>query len=347
LAAGCGGADKDGRRRHTLYSPSITTSAWSRTPFPDNRIPVNRRSPLTTYLYSVTPLPTRPERNPLVTSNYFFGPSPNLRDDYTQDNYKLSTRLTLNLGLRWEIHPAFHEADRLSTGFDPASRSIVNGRGLEDLYKLRKTTPEIVGNFTRIGVRFATPEQVGLPPKLIEPDYWDVRPRAGFAYKLAAGKRSTVLRGGFALYTFPNPLRNFNARTRSNAPFNATFSTSITSAAQTPDGRPNWGLRSVPAVIAGVNSRDAIDPSKPGGVTRGGFRTSYFDPEQPSTRSQQWNLTLEREVTESAVLRFNPDFFSVLNNPGTPQPSNTSGIISLQNSANSPRELQLTLRLTW
>jgi len=222
---------------------------------------------------------------------------------FLQDNYKLSSRLTLNLGVRWELHPAFHEADRLFTGFDPNTKSIVNGRSLEELYRLRKTTPEIVSNFTRIGVKFATPDQVGLPPNMIEPNYWDVGPRAGFAYKLVAGKRATVMRGGYALYTFPNPLRNFNARTRSNAPFNATFTTSITSAAQSPDGRPNWGLRSVPTVVAGVNSRDALDPTKPGGVTRGGFRTSYFDPEQPSTRSHQWNLTLEREIFESTSLR--------------------------------------------
>ncbi|MEK7406397.1 MAG: hypothetical protein AAB225_14950, partial [Acidobacteriota bacterium] len=52
-------------------------------------------------------------------------------------------------------------------------------------------------------------------------------------------------------------------------------------------------------------------------------------------------------VTERVEIRFNADFFNVLNNPGTPQPSSTSGIISLQNSANSPRELQLTLRLAW
>jgi hypothetical protein len=52
-------------------------------------------------------------------------------------------------------------------------------------------------------------------------------------------------------------------------------------------------------------------------------------------------------ITEKTALRFNADFFQVLNNPGTPQPDSSSGIISLQNSANAPREVQLTLRLTW
>ena len=518
-------------RRYTIYDPWTTTATWSRTPYPDNRIPVSRRSPLAAYLYSVTPAPTHPDRNPLVTSN-FYGPAPNLRDDNTltlrfdhrlssrdqlmfrfsrgdssrkyksssapavtldgstnvtltrsdmqngvvswtrtisptvfsetivslaseifdvstgtydvnhadklglpnpfgetgfptvsgtgfgmtyvqadtrrnnrtlvgtvdqtitwvrgrheillggkfrnerlhvlpdqqfvsgnhsfssgatglfdptsgtafsatprtghdsanlflgiagsysaqfvqkwyrfrdreyalflQDNFKLTPRLTLNLGLRWEIHPAFHEADGLFTGFDPKTKSIVNGRSLEDLYRMKKTTPEIVANFTRIGVKFATPDQVGLPPGLVNPNYWDLGPRAGFAYRLLGGKRTTVLRGGYSLFTFPNPLRNFNARTRSNPPFNANFAISITSSAQTPDGRPNWGLRSVPTVIAGVNSRNVLDITKPGTVARGSFRTSYFDPDQPSTRSHQWNLTLEREIMDNTVLR--------------------------------------------
>jgi hypothetical protein len=47
------------------------------------------------------------------------------------------------------------------------------------------------------------------------------------------------------------------------------------------------------------------------------------------------------------VLRFNADFFNVLNMPGLNQPDSSSGILSLQNSANEARQLQLTLRLTW
>ena len=40
-------------------------------------------------------------------------------------------------------------------------------------------------------------------------------------------------------------------------------------------------------------------------------------------------------VTEAVRLRFNADFFSVLNNPGIGTPG-SNGILSTQNSSNSP-----------
>ncbi len=51
-------------------------------------------------------------------------------------------------------------------------------------------------------------------------------------------------------------------------------------------------------------------------------------------------------ITERVVLRFNADFFNVLNNPGLVLPG-TDGIVSLVTSGNTPRQLQLTLRLSW
>jgi hypothetical protein len=51
-------------------------------------------------------------------------------------------------------------------------------------------------------------------------------------------------------------------------------------------------------------------------------------------------------ITERVVLRLNADFFNVLNNPGLMQPG-SDGIATTQYSANTPRQLQLTLRLTW
>ncbi len=222
---------------------------------------------------------------------------------YYQDNFKVNNRLTLNLGVRWEFYPAMREGNNILTGFDTKTHSIINGVPLERMYELNATTPVIVSQFTRIGVKFITPDQAGLPDTMMYSNPHDFGPRAGFAYRLSTGRRSTVLRGGYALYGFPIPLRTFNARMRSNAPTNARFTQNINSAAQSPDGLPNYGLRSVPTIIAGVNSRDVLNINEPGGVTRGSFRTSYFDPNQPTSRAHEWNLTLEREIGDNVVVK--------------------------------------------
>ncbi len=222
---------------------------------------------------------------------------------YFQDNFKVNSRLTLNMGLRWEFCPAMREKNNVLTGFDAKTKSIINGVSLDEMYKLGVTMPAIVKTFTDIGVKFTTPREAGLPDTMMYSNPWDFGPRAGAAYRLGSGRRSAVLRGGYALFGFPIPLRTFNARMRSNAPMNARFTQSVTSAAQSPDGLPNYGLRSVPAVVAGVNSRDVLDLSKPGGVNRGSFRTSFFDPNQPTTRAHEWNVTLERELLDNMVAR--------------------------------------------
>ena len=222
---------------------------------------------------------------------------------YLQDNFKVNSRLTLNLGVRWEFYPAMREGNNVLTGFDLNSMSIINGVSLDQLYKLGVTSPSIVKPFTDIGVKFITPDKAGLPDTMMYSNPWDFGPRAGFAYRLTSGSRTTVLRGGYAIYGFPIPLRTFNARMRSNAPTNARFTQSITDAAQSPDGLRNYGLRSAPTIIAGVNSSNVLDIMAPGGVTRGSFRTSYFDPNQPTTRAHEWNLLLEREVLANTVVR--------------------------------------------
>jgi hypothetical protein len=52
-------------------------------------------------------------------------------------------------------------------------------------------------------------------------------------------------------------------------------------------------------------------------------------------------------ITERFRLRINADFFNVLNHPGNPNSVGSTGMLSTRNSDNSPRTLQLTLRLTW
>ena len=222
---------------------------------------------------------------------------------YFQDNWRVNPRLTLNLGLRYEFQPPTSERDGLLTTFDLKTKSIVNGPSLEQMYAIGATRPSIIEAFTKIGTKFITAKQAGLPESLIHGDPWDFGPRAGFAYRLTSGAKTTVLRGGFSLFTYPPYVRTFYSRLRNDPPFQASFSTGINDAARSPDGLPNYGLRSVPQYVAGVNTRDAVNFDNPPNVARGGFTTYYLDPNQPSTRVAEWNLTVEREVASRIVAR--------------------------------------------
>ncbi|MCL4851793.1 MAG: TonB-dependent receptor, partial [Bryobacteraceae bacterium] len=222
---------------------------------------------------------------------------------YLQDNFKVNSRLTLNLGLRWEMYTPIREADNILTGFDPATKSVVNGADWETMYRANATTPAITKVYTDMGLQFVRPQDVGLPQGLIHLNKWDFGPRAGFAYRFSDSAKSLVLRGGYGIYAYPMPLRDFNARMRQNPPTTARFTNSLGDSSQTPDRLPAYGLRAVPQYVAGVNSRDVLDLNRPGGVSRGSFLTSYFNPEQPSSRAHQWNLTFEKEVIDNTLLR--------------------------------------------
>lgn len=75
------------------------------------------------------------------------------------------------------------------------------------------------------------------------------------------------------------------------------------------------------------------------------WRNQYL----PSVR--QWTLDASLFKTipfgERIRLRFNADFFNVLNSPGNPNSVASTGILSTFASGQAARELQLTLRLTW
>jgi Carboxypeptidase regulatory-like domain/TonB dependent receptor len=85
---------------------------------------------------------------------------------YVQDNWKVSPKLTLNLGVRWEIY--FPEA--------------VNGKGMGGFYDLNTNTIRVAG-YGNIGMNLN-----------IQNNYTFFAPRVGFAYQVMP---RTVLRGGY------------------------------------------------------------------------------------------------------------------------------------------------------
>ena len=243
---------------------------------------------------------------------------------YISDNYKITPRLNLTLGLRWEYWPVLRETGNVLATYDPATKSVVLGQPLATLYERNLTVPSVIARYEQLGAKFTDWKSAGFPSTLMTGSKGDFGPRAGFAYRALEGRRSFVIRGGYSLSYYPVPETRWMDYDRGNPPFNAGFQYNMNSAAQTPDGLPNLTIRSTPTVIAGVNSRNVITLDKPQGITRGSGGFQYFGTDQPTSRVHQWNLTVEKEVVEYTVARVRyvgnhganlEQFYSYNNNP--------------------------------
>lgn len=225
---------------------------------------------------------------------------------YFQDNWRVNNRLTLNLGLRWQYTPYPSDKYNIFSSFDPKNMAIVLGQSLDTLYKVGATTPALIKALQGYGAKFETAEQAGMPYKLVYNNKYDIGPHIGFAYRALDARRSFVLRGGLSQNYYWVPGYGWNDRMRLNAPFAGYYQNySLSAAAQSPDGKSNYGLISVPPIVAGKNSANAVEFSNPRGITIGEdfFRAAYFTPKQPSSRVWDWNLTAEKEVMRNTILR--------------------------------------------
>jgi Carboxypeptidase regulatory-like domain len=102
------------------------------------------------------------------------GPAPAV---YAQDNWRVSHRMTLNVGLRWEVYVPMVAQNSFST-FKPYVQST-----------RFPTAP--------LGIIFSGDH--GVPDAVFYTQWKDFAPRAGFAYDVY-GSGTTVLRGGYGLF---------------------------------------------------------------------------------------------------------------------------------------------------
>jgi hypothetical protein len=97
---------------------------------------------------------------------------------YIQDDFKITSRLTLNLGLRWEFESPRVEAQNRVANFDYADPSkLSNGAS-------------VTGGLIFPGVN-------GISRYNYSPNWKDFAPRFGFAYALNS---STIVRGGYGVF---------------------------------------------------------------------------------------------------------------------------------------------------
>jgi hypothetical protein len=221
---------------------------------------------------------------------------------YLQDTWRVSRRLTVTPGVRWDINPAFSEKDNLLSAFDLGSHSLMFPEPLEHYYRLGATSPQVVGVFEAVGVQFKSAAELGKPKRLFPSNYFDIGPRGGFTYSLTEGARPLVIRGGYGLYVSAVPMRTLLAQFSGLPPFRADYTYNPNTAAQSPDGIANYLLRNVPDIQAGVNSANVIDLNNPASVGRGRSVVG-LDGAQPSLRIHEWNLALEKQLAPSTVVR--------------------------------------------
>ncbi len=223
-------------------------------------------------------------------------------DLYVQDNYRVSHSLTLNLGLRWEMHPAPYTKDGLLSSFDLKNDALVLPNPLSYYIDKGFTTPAIIANLQNLGAKIETPQQAGIPNTGIQNSYLNFEPRVGFAYTPFGSKWGTVLRGGYGDYIYPVPIRNSVKAPISNLPFTAGYSRSYTSAAQAPDGLPNYLLRSAPTVVAGLNSANVVDTTSANALLPG-VSVTTLDPHYPPAHVREANATIEQPLRGGALFR--------------------------------------------
>ncbi|MGB8734257.1 MAG: carboxypeptidase regulatory-like domain-containing protein [Candidatus Sulfotelmatobacter sp.] len=111
-------------------------------------------------------------------------------ETYLQDDWRLTNRLTLNLGLRMSFFGTYREKNNLAWNFDPAFY-VAGGSSVDP------ATGLVVGNpyngWVDCGI---TP---GVPTGCLKNHWWNPAPRIGFAFD-PTGSGKWAIRGGYGIF---------------------------------------------------------------------------------------------------------------------------------------------------
>ena len=206
-------------------------------------------------------------------------------DWYVQDTWKASPRLTLNFGVRYMYQRPWTFKDHSATFWDPAQNKLVLAENSSTV-----TVPPGADAGAIAAYPFETTRQIGAPLNYFNDDKNNWGPRFGFAYRPSSNNK-TVLRGGWGVYYAFNSGWVGPIESMMNLPWEpaAGFSTQLPGNPTTPYLPDITFDNPFPSnLIAG-------EPASPS--------IAVMDRNQVNPVSQQWNLTVERQVKENWSFR--------------------------------------------
>jgi hypothetical protein len=122
---------------------------------------------------------------------------------YVNDNWKVSPRLSLQLGLRYDALPHAWERNEQLSNFEPNlyinTPPVWNADNSINSSSVGVQTPTGFGGASYYLNGMVVPGTNGVPRGVVNNDYATLQPRVGFSYDLT-GAGKTILRGGFGTF---------------------------------------------------------------------------------------------------------------------------------------------------
>jgi len=183
---------------------------------------------------------------------------------YVQDDWRVSRRLTLNLGMRYELPMPWYQNNNYWGSFSPGQQSVVYPNAPRGL---------------------VFPGDPGFPRGLVQTDHNNFGPRIGFGLD-ATGDNKTVVRGGFGVFydaITANIIQNGTQPFRYSYTINAPYSLAD----------PLRGLQSLPAT---VNLRNPVFTTNPPP------QLTFPSPAMRTPYTMQYNVTVQRQIVRDTVI---------------------------------------------